>query len=281
MFNADDEYTPASVSRLREVVRQGRPITVWVGAGASRWAGLPSWRESARQMRRIFAKSVSGFPAELATELFELCRAKEEELFKRTFVEQFSSPNVGPVYEQLITGLKGIAPQQIVTTNVDLCVEQSLGRIDIVERSDIERCADSIVKGTPFVTKLHGSISMIESVVFASSQYRQIVESKSYVAAVKSVFALSTVVFLGYGLQDDYVLKLLAENDAEHRLFGAGPHFLITSKPGPPENGVNRISYRLKQHQDHRAALTVFSVIAQERIPTVLNSPVVSGDRRS
>lgn len=290
MFNADDEYTPASVSRLREVVRQGRPIIVWVGAGASRWAGLPSWRESARQMRRIFAKSVSGFPGELATKymesesypkLFELCRAKEEKLFNKTLVEQFSSPNLGPVYKQLITGLKGIAPQQIVTTNVDLCMEQLLGRIDVIERSDIERCADCIVKGNPFVAKLHGSVSMIESVVFASSQYRQIVESRSYVAAVRSVFALGTVIFVGYGLQDDYVLRLLTENDAEHKLFGAGPHFLITSKPGPPKNGVHRISYQLKQHEDHRAALTVFSVIAQEKIPTVFNSPIALGNRRS
>lgn len=289
MLNADDEYTPASVSRLREVVRQGRPIIVWVGAGASRWAFLPSWRESARQMRRIFAKGVSGFPAELATkhvesgrypEMFELCRVHDEELFNRTLVEQFSSPATGPVYEQLITGLKGITPLQIVTTNVDLCLEQSLGTITVIERSDLERCQDNIVRRKPFVAKLHGSVSMIESVVFSSSQYLQIVKSRSYVAAVKSIFASGTVIFLGYGLRDDYVLKLLAENDAEHRLFGAGPHFLITSKPGPPESGVHRISYQLKQHEDHRAALTVFNVIAQEKIPTVLNSPVASEGRQ-
>lgn len=241
-------------------------------------------------MRRIFAKSVSGFPAELASkhiesesypELFELCRVKDEELFNRTLVEQFSSPAAEPVYDQLIKGLKGIAPPQILTTNVDLCMEQSLGTIDVIDRSDIERCGDSIIKKKPFVAKLHGSVSMIQSVVFATSQYRQIVESKSYVEAVKSIFALGSVVFLGYGLKDDYVLKLLAENDAEHRLFGTGPHFLITSKAGPPENGVHRISFQLKQHEDHRAALTVFNVIAQERIPTALRSAIASGGRRS
>lgn len=290
MFNADDEYTRASVSRLREVARQGRPIIVWVGAGASRWAGLPSWRDSAIQMRRIFAKGVPSFPAELATkhiesesypELFELCKTKDDCLFNRTLVEQFSSPTVGPVYEQLISGLKRIAPQQIVTTNVDLCMEQSLGTIDVIELSDIERCGESILKGNPFVAKLHGSVSTIQSVVFASSQYRQIIESKSFLAAAKSIFALGSVVFLGYGLRDDYILNLLAENDAEHRLFGSGPHFLITSEPGPPDNGVHRISYQLKHHQDHRAALTVFNVIAQERLPTALNSAIPSGDRRS
>ena len=277
MLNADDEYTRASVSRLRQVVHEGRPVVVWVGAGAGRWANLPSWRDSALQMRSVFAKSVPGFPTELAVkhiesqdypEFFEICKARDETLFNRTLIEQISSPTIGRVYEQLAVGLRSIAPERIVTTNIDLCLEQTLGIIDVIERSDIERCSASIIDRKPFVAKLHGSVSAIQSVVFATSQFQQIIEAKGYIAAVKSIFELSSVLFLGYGLKDDYVLKLLAENDAEHRLFGNGPHFLLTSQPGPAENGVHKIGYKLKQHEDHRALLTVLNVISQERNPT-------------
>ena len=59
MLNADDQFTPASLYRLREAVRQKRPLVIWVGPGASQWAGLPSLHDSARRMRRDFAKGMS------------------------------------------------------------------------------------------------------------------------------------------------------------------------------------------------------------------------------
>src|ERR1035438_6018993 len=107
---------------------------------------------------------------------------------------------------------------------------------------------DAIVSGTPFVAKLHGSISAIQSTVFTSSDYGQIKGSTSYIGAVKSIFSLASVLFLGYGVNDEYVLNLLSENDTEHKLFGNGPHFKLTDSPGPPVNGVFSIGYKTARH---------------------------------
>jgi len=84
-------------------------------------------------------------------------------------------------------------------------------------------------------------------------------------AAVKSIFDLASVIFLGYGLQDEYVLKLIGESLGEHELFGRGPHFLVKDLPGPPEDGVHRIAYRIALHPDHRAALTVLDFVQQAK----------------
>lgn len=235
-------------------------------------------------MRKVFAKYIPNFPGDLAEshiaskaypDLFQLCKDADAAVFNRTLIDQLGAPTPGQIYRQLIDGIKKVAPAQIVTTNVDLCLEQQLGPIDVIERSDIERCSDSILAGKPFIAKLHGSISSVASTVFTKSDYQRIVCSKEYVAAVKLLFSVASVVFLGYGLKDEYVLSLIAENEGEHALFGGGPHFLITASPSAPKEGVHSIGYRAARHQDHRAALTVLNVIEQAKNPITFEA--VSG----
>ena len=138
-------------------------------------------------------------------------------------------------------------------------LEQRLGVIDVLEKTDLERCEECIQATTPFVAKLHGSISAIQSVVFTTADYQNLIRDSRYMAAVKSIFSQASVIFLGYGAQDEYVLKLIAANESEHKLYGNGPHFLVTNSPGAPENGVFRIAYRIDRHADHRAALTILN----------------------
>jgi hypothetical protein len=235
-------------------------------------------------MRNIFSKKVPGFPKDLADQrlggqdfpgVFQLCKDSDETLFNQTLVAQLGRPSPGPIYAQLIEGLKKITPLQIVTTNVDLCLEQGIGTIDVIERSDLERCGNAIASRTPFVAKLHGSISAVQSTVFTSSDYEQIKASASYIGAMKSIFSLASALFLGYGVNDEYVLNLLSENDTEHKLFGNGPHFRLTDSPGPSVNGVFSIGYDLARHGDHRGALTILTLIEQENESSIIeaNSP--------
>ena len=129
----------------------------------------------------------------------------------------------------------------------------------------LERCGRLISSRSPFTAKLHGSISSIESVVFAESDYVSIKSDKSYIAAVKNIFYNSTVVFLGYGIRDEYVIDLLQQDSEEQDLFGNGPHFLITPDNTAEQNGFRRICYDLRRFPDHRAALTVLDIITQEQ----------------
>jgi hypothetical protein len=288
MLNADDPFTLHSLNRLRDVIRQKRPLVIWVGAGAGTWAGLPSWKDSARRMRNTFNKKVPQFPKELACQLletadypgvFQLCKDADEALFNQTLLAQLGRPSPGEVYAQLVEGLKRLTPLQVVTTNVDLCLEQGIGTVDVIEHSDLERCSDAIERRDPFVAKLHGSISEIQSTVFTRSDYERIKESTSYIGAVKAIFSLASVLFLGYGVNDDYVLNLLSENDTDHKLFGNGPHFKLTDSPVSSVNGVYSIGYDTARHRDHRGALTILQLIEQEAAD--LSIEVISHERTS
>ncbi len=138
----------------------------------------------------------------------------------------------------------------------------------------MERCCACILADTPFVAKLHGSISSIGSAVFTSSDYRELVGSTSYIAAIKGVFSSAVVLFLGYGMQDEYILRLIADTGVEHQLFGSGPHFLVKAEPGPPEHGVHRIAYQTVQHRDHRAVLTVLDFVYQAKTEGHFSPPL-------
>ncbi|WP_263366474.1 SIR2 family NAD-dependent protein deacylase [Edaphobacter bradus] len=211
---------------------------------------------------------------------FSCAKTPDLTLYNKILHEQFNSPITNEIYKQFIEGLKKIAPLQIVTTNVDLCLEQNLHTRDVIEHTDLERCADSLNSRTPFIAKLHGSVSSIASTVFGKSDYQKIVGSNDYLAVVRTIFSTASVVFLGYGLQDEYVLNLLAENEGNHLLFGNGPHFLVTTASGPPEKGVYRIGYKIAQHPDHRAALTVLNFIEQAISSPVLEAIFASDDQK-
>ncbi|MFP5235945.1 MAG: SIR2 family NAD-dependent protein deacylase [Acidobacteriota bacterium] len=209
-------------------------------------------------------------------QLFELCRKFDEALYHRNLRDQFSAPKLEPLYLQFMEKLRLQNPVQVVTTNVDLCLEQNLGQIPVIERSDLELLGNSISSRRAFIAKLHGSISSINSTVFATSDYESIQSNEIYIAAVSTLFSAASVVFLGYGAKDDYVLKLLARDHLIHNLFGGGPHFLVTDKPGPPEKDLYRIGYSILQHPDHRAALSVLTFLHQSR-----TSPIVEASRQA
>jgi hypothetical protein len=118
-------------------------------------------------MRQTFARNVPDFPNDHAEslvdskaypELFQLCKDLDTKLFNSTLLSQFGEPAINPIYIQFIDRPRKITPARIVTTNVDLCLEQQLGPIDVIGRTDVERCCGRILADTPFVAKSHGSI---------------------------------------------------------------------------------------------------------------------------
>ena len=52
----------------------------------------------------------------------------------------------------------------------------------------------------------------MESTVFATSDYDRLALDPHYLQAVKYIFTSCTVVFLGYSVRDDYVIRLLEQN---------------------------------------------------------------------
>src|SRR6266851_3673589 len=276
MLNSGDPRTLASLSRLSRLLSDNkRPIVLWIGAGASRWAGFPSWDELAKNIRRRFVTDIHTFDNIAATkalngqdypQVFERCKLANEQLYRRFLAEQLESFAPSATYHSLIEKLQSITPLFVLTTNVDLALEQNLVSCTVLERSDLERATDLIQKGQSFIAKLHGSVSATESLVFASSEYEEISTDSAYLAALTSIFEIGTVIFLGYGVRDEYIVDLLHRNADNHRLFGGGPHFIVSSSSTHSEVGFDWIVYSNTTSADHRAALYILDFIKQKRI---------------
>lgn len=275
MLNADDPETVFAMRTLASVAAHGkRPIVFWVGAGASRWLGYPSWKDLCLQIRKKYYL-VPGFDNRRAVELlnkqnypaiFQMCRELDSGSYNRFIVDAFAPRTGRSVYRKFVELLEAITPLFVVTTNVDEALEKNLSSLTTVQKTDLRRCADLLHEKTPFVAKLHGSVSSVRSMVFTTGDYTELLADVNYLNSLKYIFTGCTVVFLTYGIRDQYVIKLLQEDASHMDLFGPGPHFAVTNDSVPVPS-LRRIRYLIKANSDHSAALSVLAYLAQSAKP--------------
>ena len=276
MLNAADPQTITSLRLLKHTIETSRrPIVIWIGAGASRWLGYQSWADLASDMRRqFFLQHIPGFSNDHATKLiesgrlpsfFQLCKKVESAQYYRFLAQSFGPKPDTAQYSRFIALLQRLAPTYLLTTNVDEGLENRLREISVLQRTDLSRCLDLFGGQSGFLAKLHGTCSAIETVVFTEDDYLSLVKDSSYIQLIKYIFAACTVIFLGYGVADDYVLNLLQQNSRELNLFGPGPHFVVTGEEQKTITGVHRIAYEVRRYHDHRAAMTILDYVWQLR----------------
>jgi hypothetical protein len=285
MLNSSSTETVFALRNFRRVVVSGRPIVWWIGAGASRWAGFESWKDLARRMRSHFHKNQPDFDNTVGKlristgdypGLFELCKRANPQEYRRFLVDAFRAKSRSAVYDRFISKLNEIHPSFVITTNIDEELERSISDPVLIQNTDLIRVEKELQQRQSFIAKLHGSLSCIESAVFASSEYASLISDDAYLEALRGIFNNSSVVFLGYGVRDDYVLQLIRQNERGRQLFGAGPHFVVKAPGQDTPTGLQSIEYQIGPYGDHSAAIGVIEVYLQSsRIlsSTVLDQP--------
>ena len=192
-----DSY--AAIQALIRTDGDQRPIVFWFGAGVSSWAGFPMWQELATHMHSTFARSSSEYDKKLASEqigaadfpsMFELSKKADSKLYYRTLASTFKRVDSNAVYSRMLRSLEKIRPLQILTTNVDETLEQSLTSVISIQTSDMERLPQLVQRGDAFVCKLHGTSSSVQSMVFASSDYERLTSNAAYLFQ----FAIKTAI---------------------------------------------------------------------------------------
>jgi hypothetical protein len=281
MLNACDTETIYAIRALRDVVSErSRPLVLWIGAGASRWCGYPSWEDLADTLHSRFLKTEKQYEREQAIRylsakdfpaVFQLCKQSNRKLYNQLLANSFGPARKTPVYERFLDLLKLISPLQVVTTNVDEALEKNLPETVTVQRTDIERVSDLIQAQKPFVCKVHGTISSIEGTVFAADDYKTLLETRPFLDLIQFLFSNSCIVFLGYGLRDDYLIKGLEAASLARPLFGTGPHFaVLPTRDERLPDSIRTITYQTEQRGDHRSSLVVLDILARARsVPRV------------
>jgi hypothetical protein len=287
MLRGDDRETFHSIRLLRDIAADKRkPLLFWVGSGASAWNGYPLWNSLAESVHREFLRYESQYNANTALDLiksgqlpdfFSYCRSISTQRYHSALTKNLAARRIAPVYERFISVLSDISPCYVLTTNVDSCLESSMPGLELVDRHDIERLGRLIQLEKSFVCKLHGTISRIDSMIFTTEDYDSLVNDMTYTESLVQLLSSTSVIFLGYSLADEYVMKLLERNVGLKKLFGDGPHFLITSKDDVnlPKN-VHPIRYMNDLHSDHRSAISVADIVRHSHV----NQTDIAGVRR-
>ena len=273
MLDITDPSTSYNIRSLVQCARQtGRPLALWVGAGTSSWCSYPRWEELGDIYHSAFARFEPLYDKKNALDLlkkgqypefFQHSRDVNSKLYYRLLSENFAPRETRAVYQRFVRAIKEIHPLYVITTNIDDLLERSLPSFSVIGRNDIERCAYLLNSGTRFVAKLHGSVSDVRSTVFTRTDYQELVNNTHTVSLLKAMLSRATVVFVGYGLSDDYVLAALSDNNRVCEIFGDGPHFAILPSPSQwlPDN-VKVIRYLSDPHTDHRSAISVLEEVA-------------------
>jgi hypothetical protein len=201
---------PAEVSRLSTLARDGG-LALFVGAGVSIPAGLPSWRElvgEIAQHAEIQAEAESGA-------LDDIALLDQAELLQRL---------VGPELQKLVVQrcadvkpalghalLAALGCTEVITTNYDRGYEQAVAsqgqpRPAAVLPWELPQ------PGVPWVLKLHGDVDHPDSIVLTRGQMLQ--HDGSWRAAgslLQAVLLTRHLLVVGASTTDDTVLRLTHE----------------------------------------------------------------------
>jgi hypothetical protein len=274
VLDDSDIQTFYALRNLREFIsNKSNRLLLWIGAGASRWRQVPSWEQLANQVHSRFSKLESNYDTSEAIRLidlkdfpsfFKICRDVNEGRYFKELLSFLRPKKRAGVYSRFIESLRAIQPLNILTTNVDELLETSLDGMLTIQRSDLARCLDLLRDGNGFIGKIHGSTSQAESMVFTSSDYDDLMLDTNYLNLIQHIFVETTVLFIGYGLRDEYVLKLLENSKQLKGLFDYQHHYAVVNDSQNLPAFISPIRYLPVPHKDHRSSIQVIEELATE-----------------
>lgn len=276
MFDVSDSKTVYAAKLLFDKIAiKEEGIVLWIGAGASSWSGYPLWKDLALKFHTDYQRYDPSYDVNNGLKLindskfpeyFQECKDLSITHYNELLSENFKSKQITPVYSRFIKSVRDLAPKCILTTNVDDLLEKNLPSYTLIEKSNIERCHYLLKNNEPFICKLHGSMDKIQSVVFTSEDYSNLESDESFIKYLERIISASTLIFIGYGLQDEYLISLLQKNQNLATLFGDGPHFAIlpnitTKLP----SSVKILRYLPIPHKDHRTTISIIEELKFRR----------------
>lgn len=206
--------TPKPPGTLVRYIKEGRCI-VFVGAGLSAGAGLPTW--SGLLNRIIEASSFPGGDEE-AEELKGLVGKGKLLEVADHLKERLGSSFHSQLTEQ-VRGDTGVLPETFkllmripfgawVTTNYDKLLERAYSEVlggfpRVLTHMDTEPLGRLLFDSGRFVLKAHGDIDRHGTVVLTSRDYAEIIHANpSFNAVFSSLLLTRALLFVGYSLSD-------------------------------------------------------------------------------
>ncbi|HYH95957.1 SIR2 family protein [Hyalangium sp.] len=284
--------TPKRPGLLVRYIQQKRCV-VFVGAGLSAGAGLPTWN---KLLLKGIQELVGALPeGELHQE--ELARLVEKG--KLLEVADFCKEKLGGAYHQFLTDqVRGDLAQlprthhvlmhlpfsAWVTTNYDKLLERAYSEVKggfpkTLTHKDTEALGRLLFDGGQFILKAHGDIDRPETVVLTSRDYSEIIHANpSFNEIFSGLLLTKAVLFVGYSLSDpDF--RLLMDRQLTHFKGFIPERFALMTGVGPVERDVlwrtariQVISYE-NAKGDHSEVLQFLEALLAEVLPKPVSGP--------
>ncbi len=243
--------TPKLPGLLVRYIQQKRCV-VFVGAGLSAGAGLPTWKG-------LLLKGID----ELVGALPEGESHQEElrnlvEYGKLLEVAEFCKEKLGAAYHQFLTDQVRGDQAQVpathdvlmhlpfsawVTTNYDKLLERAFSKVmggfpKTLTHMDTEALGRLLFDGGQFILKAHGDIDRPETVVLTSRDYAEIIHANpAFNEAFTGLLLTKALFFVGYSLSDpDF--RLLMDRQLTHFKGFVPERYALMTGVGPVEQDV-------------------------------------------
>jgi hypothetical protein len=229
---------------------------VFVGAGVSISAGLPSWKNFLEKMID-FASEVANLPESkknsmkgllgnpekflmIAEELKEYLASDFNKFINLTFKDQ--APGPSEIHKAIIE----VPSKFTITTNYDNLLERAYAQLngDIPNTFTFKEGSDiifNLFNDKYFILKAHGDASRPhQGIILTENDYRIILyKEPGYKSILENLFASNSLLFLGSSLQDPELRLLLGY---VHNAFqGSGPkHYALINKDELSEVEIDR-----------------------------------------
>jgi hypothetical protein len=209
---------------------------LYVGAGLSQGAKLPSWgnlltelidkveEETSTSAEKIKeCRELAKNPARYLLLAEELKEILQDDLY--SFIKQkFDDKSIKPTEAHKV--MLKLNYKFIITTNYDTLIEKTFNEIGIdvpiiLSYKQAPTINYNVYNGEKFILKAHGDArSAPEEIILTEKDYRNIMHTqRGYQAVLQGLFSLNTVLFLGASLNDPELILLL---NFIHNIFHGG-----------------------------------------------------------
>lgn len=196
-----------------------RHLVLFIGAGASAGAGLPTWRALLGA-----AASAAGIDTDERSQLAKIDYRDQATLIERRLRTSYPQPSAGSASLKSIVAhqlqqhsryslqhglLASLPSNEAVTTNFDSLFEAA-SRIDGQEVAVLP--ADPRSAGGRLLLKLHGSVNDPENMILTRSDYLNMPRRYgALMGLVQGLLLTRRMVFVGYSLSDEDFHELIEE----------------------------------------------------------------------